>query len=170
MVNFINEGGSEGISITQFNQGKLFQNITNSVEKCVEREDVSVDLSVANVYVVGSLARGTANRKSDADIVLSYSGETMVPRFRPATTIVTACLNDMEKEVLTERMEKAIDGFDLIITSEHSINKWLVLERFYTDGRTGEEFGDEAVYDLRKREYVGKEKVKRMADKENMHG
>lgn len=151
------------LSIEDFDTNRLLNNIKTQFQKAkgVARQDANIFLD--EVYVVGSLARGEAREnKSDVDIFLVFASTThdeLDPDFNLVRTEVATLLSTNERDVITDEMRDSLVGVDVLDGIPR--NKTTQLLNFYSDSRTGEDFGDNAVYDLEEKRHVPKLELQR---------
>lgn len=146
---------SNGVSITDTDiVDRLEEEIIDTFEYC--KGTAKTDIGIDNIYIVGSYARGEADKRfSDIDVVISYEhigGEALDPHFDVDKGWVSSCISNFFKEAMPWWLREWADGIDVLATT--TINKHIKLENYFDDTRVGEIEGTPRVYDLTNREYI----------------
>lgn len=146
---------SDGVSITDTGiVGELEEELIETFEYC--KGTARTDIGIDNIYVVGSYARGEADRRfSDIDVVISYEhigGEALDPHFDVDKGWVSACMSNYFEDGMPWPLKKWAEDIDVLATT--IINKHIKLENYFDDTRVDEIEGTPRVYDLTNREYI----------------
>jgi hypothetical protein len=152
----------DGVSISDVpNLPGLRENFRESLVRCIDEQE-DVDIEAERLFVVGSFARGTAEKgSSDLDVVVTFrspGGDNLDPQLDAATTAVVVCVQDRLLDPLSPEQQEWVEGIDVSDTKPR--NELLTLERFTVETRENRPDGTPQVYDLDNLHFVGRDEIK----------